>query len=207
VPEGAGVEPETIRIDRSMEVHRPVPGFPGWEFKVGSFFGALVLRPEGPTNAARSFANPAAVLEIFHDGAPAGTQWTFLHYPAMAREDLPFVLEMRDAQPALFTGLEINTNPGTPLVWFGFAVATVGLLLSFLVQHHCVFLLARPDVRGWTLWMAGRSDRDRIRFGHEFERFVDEVRASTQRGHAGRTTGPAPGAEAAGLGVLLTPFG
>jgi cytochrome c biogenesis protein ResB len=199
-------EAGTARIEASMEGLHPVPGFPGWEFRVARFFGALVLGPNGPTNAARSFANPAAVLEILHDGEAAGTQWAFLHYPAMARADLPFALEMGDAQPAMYTGLEVNTNPGTPFVWFGLALATAGLLLSFLVQHHCVFLLARPEARGWTLWMAGRSDRDRIRFGHEFERFVNEVRASTSRRRGGHAAAPSPESAASGPGVVLTPF-
>jgi cytochrome c biogenesis protein len=163
-----------------LDALHPVPGFPGWEFRVARFFGHLKIGAGGPVNAARDFANPAAEIWIFHDGQPAGSQWAFLRFPAHARGDLPFVIELRDAQPALVTGLEIRTSPGTWLVWLGFLLATLGLVLAFLVRHRCVFLLARPAERGWTLWIAGRTNREAIAFAHDFERLLDGVRADAR---------------------------
>jgi cytochrome c biogenesis protein len=182
-------------IQATMDATYPVPGFPGWEFRVARFFGHLVLSSEGPVNGGRDFANPAAQIEILHDGQPAGTQWAFLQFPAMARADLPFVIEMHDAAPEMFTGLEVNTNPGAPLVWLGFGISTLGLLLSFLMQHRCVFLLSRPSERGWTVWIAGRSDRERVRFAQDFERLMDRVRASARRFRVGRGNASGPDAD------------
>jgi len=193
---GAEKEPDAgAMVQATMDATSPVPGFPGWEFRVARFFGHLVLTDEGPANGGRDFANPAALIEVLHDGQPAGTQWAFLQFPAMARADLPFVIEMRDAAPEMFTGLEVNTNPGAPLVWLGFGISTLGLLLSFLIQHRCVFLLARPCERGWTVWIAGRSDRERVRFAHEFDRLMGRVRASARRFRVGRGGVGGPGAD------------
>jgi cytochrome c biogenesis protein len=175
-------------LDLTMDTRAAVPGFPGYEVKVARFFGHLSIGPDGASDGGNDFANPAAQLEVWRDGQQVANQWAFLRFPAMASSDLPFVLELRDAQPAMMTGLEINTNPGAPLVWLGFALSTAGLLLAFLVQHRCVFVLAKPEAHGWTLWVAGRSDRAREGFAREFERVVAAVRVEAQRQRTARTS-------------------
>lgn len=165
-----------------MDQPQAVPGHPGYTFRVTRFFGHLKLTSQGPVNAARDLKNPAALLVIEHDGKPVGEQWAFGNFPAHARGGaLPFTLEMRDLEPVLASGLEVNTNPGAPLIWFGFGLSTVGLVLSFLIQHRIVFLLARPEKRGWTLWIAGRSDRERLAFAREFATIVEAVRRDARK--------------------------
>jgi cytochrome c biogenesis protein len=177
----AVVTPDAALVHATMEGIYPVPGHPGFEFRVTRFFSHFVVGDQGPSNASRDFANPAAQLEILENGQPVGLQWSFLKFPGMGHAQLPFTLEMRDAQPAFATGLDVNTNPGTPLVWFGFALSTLGLGFAFLVQHRCVFLLARPEERGWTLWIAARSDRDPVAFAGEFQRLLQGVKSDARR--------------------------
>jgi cytochrome c biogenesis protein len=178
---GHAHDPAPALVQAGMEGSFSVPGFPGYEFRVARFFGHLMIGETGPVNAGRDFDNPAALLDILQDGRPVGQQWAFARFPGHSRGGLPFTLEMQEAQPALASGFEVNTNPGAPLVWFGFGLSTLGLILSFLVQHRCVFLLARPAERGWTLWLAGRSDRERFAFAREFERLLDTVREEARR--------------------------
>jgi cytochrome c biogenesis protein len=168
-------------VHAQMETSYPVPGHEEYEFHVHRFFAHLKITANGPVNASREFVNPAAEIEITRDGKVVATQWAFLRYPAHARDELPFVVELRGAQPAMATGLEVNTNPGAPLVWLGFGLSTLGLLLSFLVRHRCIYLVARPSDRGWTLWIAGRGGRERIAFSSEFDRFVGRVFAEARR--------------------------
>ena len=172
-------EETPLRVD--METVAPVPGHEGYELRVRRFFAHLQITPEGPVNASRELANPAAEIEIRRSGQVVGVQWAFLRFPAHARPGLPFVVELRAAEPALATGLEVNTNPGAPLVWLGFLVATLGLVLGFFVRHRVFYVVARPAERGWTLWIAGRSDRERVAFSNEFERFVLQVHAEARR--------------------------
>jgi cytochrome c biogenesis protein len=170
---------ETL-LQVAMEATYPVPGHPGWEFRVAKFFSDLVLGPNGPANRSDDFANPAAILELRHDGRLAGTQWAFARFGAHAKDGVPFVLEMRAAEPAIASGLEVTTQPGTPLVWVGLAMATLGLVFSFLIQHRTLFLVAKPEARGWTLWIAGRSDRERSIFERDFARLALELRSAAK---------------------------
>jgi len=172
---------QSVVVQSGMEGPFAVPGYTGYEFHVTDFFGHLMLGPKGPVNAKRDFDNPAARIEVLKGGKPVAHQWAFAKFPAHSRGELPFTLEMHDAQPALTSGFEINTNPGAPLVWFGFALSTLGLVLAFLVQHRCVFMLARPSERGWSLWIAGRSDHERYAFAGEFARLLRQVKAEAQQ--------------------------
>ncbi len=157
-----------------------MPGYDGYSFRVRRFFAHLQIGPEGAVNASREMVNPAAEIEIQQEGRPAGSQWAFLRFPAHARGDLPFVLALRHAQAAMATGLEVNTNPGAPLVWAGIALSTRGLLFGFLLRHRTVYLIARPAEHGWTLWLAGRCERERFAFAFEFERLVQSVHAEAR---------------------------
>src|SRR5262245_14755054 len=176
-----GARADGIPIEASMDKILPVPGQAGYELCVRRFFTHLMITDEGPVNASRELVNPAIEVEIRHDGQVVGLQWAFLRFPAHARPDLPFVVELRDARPALATGLEVNTNPGAPLVWLGFLLSTLGLVCSFLVRHRTFYLIARPAERGWTLWLAGRSDRERLAFSQVFDGFVRQVHAEARR--------------------------
>ncbi len=79
------------------------------------------------------------------------------------------------------TGLEVNTNPGAPLIWLGLVVSTIALVFCFLIQHHTIYVVARPDKSGWTLWLAGRSSRERIAFSNAFERFARDVHRQAKK--------------------------
>ena len=173
--------PVGLPLQATMDTRLPVPGQAGYELCVRRFFAHLQITDEGPVNASRELVNPAIEVEIRRDGQVVGSQWAFMRFPAHARPDLPFVIELHDARPALATGLEVNTNPGAPLVWLGFLVSTLGLVCGFLLRHRTLYLVAQPAERGWSLWIAGRSDRERVAFAHEFDRFVQQVHAEARR--------------------------
>ncbi len=111
--------------------------------------------------------NPAVRINFFLGDAPAGSSWYFLLHPEMpvgAGPDLP--VRFSDYDPFMQTGLDIATHPGSAWVWVGFAVMTLGTLLSFTLRHERVWLrVRRPDeARGeWELALvhAGATPQDR----------------------------------------------
>ncbi len=184
-------------IDADMQGTFDVPGNPGFTFRARRFFAHLKITEQGPVNASRDMVNPAVELVVLQDGEPFAVQWAFGRFPAHAREELPFVLELVDARPVMATGLEMNTNPGAPLIWFGLILSTVALVLCFLIQHHTIYLIAQPTPKGWTLWLAGRATRERIAFSSAFERFAREVHRTAKRLKEAERTSESP-ATAAG---------
>lgn len=168
-------------IDANMDAQYEVPGYPGYTFRAKRFFAHLTITADGPVNASRDLVNPAVELEVLRGGEPQAIQWAFARFPAHAREELPFVLELAHAKPVLATGLEVNTNPGAPLIWFGLVISTVALVFCFLIQHHTIYVVAQPAEKGWTLWLAGRSTRERIAFSNAFDRFARSVHREAKR--------------------------
>jgi cytochrome c biogenesis protein len=168
-------------IEAQMDAEYDIPGYPGYTFRARRFFAHLTITAEGPVNASRDLVNPAVELEVRRSGEPQAIQWAFARFPAHAREELPFVLELGGAEPVLATGLEVNTNPGAPLIWFGLVVSTLALVFCFLIQHHTIYVVAQPAKKGWTLWLAGRSTRERIAFSNAFDRFARNVHREAKR--------------------------
>jgi len=203
----AAADPAAIgaEIRTTTEGTYSVPGHPGYEFRVARFYSHLLITDQGPRNAGDDYGNPAARVEVLRDGQPVGEQWAFANYPAMTRSQLPFTLELCDVEPERASIFDVNTDPGAPLIWLGFALSTLGLVLAFLVQHRCFFLLARPSERGWTLWVAGRSDRDRIAFTAEFDRLMASVRDEVRRLRGGSRGTPPPAGENSSGEALVAP--
>jgi len=177
----AALAEPTATIQARMNTQHEIPGYPGYTFRARRFFAHLKISAEGPVNASRQPVNPAVELEISRDGEAQAIQWAFKRFPAHARDELPFVLELADAEPAMATGLEVNTNPGAPLIWFGLVVSTAALVFCFLVSHRTIYVIAQPAKQGWTLWLAGRGGRERIAFSHGFERFARGVHLEAKR--------------------------
>lgn len=171
----------TATVQADMDHIHEIPGHPGYTFRVRRFFAHLKITEQGPVNASREMVNPAAEIEVLHDGEPRAVQWAFGRFPAHAQDELPFVLELTHAEPAVATGLEVNTNPGAALIWLGFIVSTVALVFCFLVQHQTIYVVAQPAKQGWTLWLAGRGGRERIAFSNSFERFARSMHREAKR--------------------------
>lgn len=178
---GVALGEPTATLQASMDHVYEVPGHSGYTFRVRRFFAHLKLTAQGPVNASRDMVNPAAEIEVLHEGETQAMQWAFGRFPAHARDELPFVLELVHAEPAMATGLEVNTNPGASLIWFGLIVSTVALVFCFLIQHQTIYVVAQPAKQGWTLWLAGRGGRERIAFSSSFERFARSVHREAKR--------------------------
>jgi cytochrome c biogenesis protein len=70
------------------------------------------------------------------------------------------------------TGLQIKADPGIPLVYAGFGLLMVGVLMSY-VSHSQVWALRH----GETLYVGGRTNRAQVAFERELLALLDELSA------------------------------
>jgi cytochrome c biogenesis protein len=68
------------------------------------------------------------------------------------------------------TGLQIKADPGIPLVYAGFGLLMVGVIMSY-VSHSQVWALAE----GATLYVGGRTNRAQVIFERELLALLEEV--------------------------------
>lgn len=77
---------------------------------------------------------------------------------------------IREIVPKYYSGLQVNKDPGVPLVWTGCAFMMVGFYLTFFLSHRRIWVRLSPRGQDTLLEIAGSSHRNRIAFEQEFER-------------------------------------
>ncbi|MGF1536045.1 MAG: cytochrome c biogenesis protein [Elainellaceae cyanobacterium] len=73
------------------------------------------------------------------------------------------------------TGLQIKADPGIPVVYAGFGLLMVGVIMSY-VSHSQVWALRQGD----ELYVGGRTNRAQVTFEREIIEIFDQLAASEQ---------------------------
>jgi cytochrome c biogenesis protein len=95
------------------------------------------------------------VLLYGNDGKPLGTLRV-----GMTQEVNGVRLKLQDLVGS--TGLQIKADPGIPLVYLGFALLMVGVVMSY-VSHSQIWMLQEND----RLYIGGRTNRAQVIFERE----------------------------------------
>jgi cytochrome c biogenesis protein len=66
------------------------------------------------------------------------------------------------------TGLQIKSDPGVPIVYFGFACLMVGVVMSY-ISYSQIWALQQGD----RLYLGGKTNRSLVAFEQEFNSIVD----------------------------------
>ncbi len=74
-----------------------------------------------------------------------------------------------------FTGLQIASDPGIPIVYTGCALMLIGLLLSFYVFPRRIWAMITPDPRGCRVLVAGAAPRFPARLTEEIQELVEDL--------------------------------
>ena len=102
-----------------------------WTVEIKDYNPDFKKGAKGVYSSSRKMLNPALLIEITGAfGHESG--WLFLKYPSFnSRFELPVEFSVDYIEPIYYTGLQISSNPGTPLIIVGIALAAVGLLFLF----------------------------------------------------------------------------
>lgn len=123
------------------------------------------MSPSGPYSASGTLANPALEVEIAWEGG-SETGWVFLYYPRFNTSfESGLRLELIDIEPLYYTGLQVASNPGSPVLIAGILVSTLGAILLLIFDYRSVAgLIGREGIL-----VAGRAYRWKVSFEKEFE--------------------------------------
>lgn len=118
--------------------------------KVLEFLGDFTYDIENRTAALKSVrhANPAVLVQVTRAGRVIGERWLFPALRGHPDDDIPYRLALLDYAPDFENGLtrfEISRQPGTHLLYAGFAALSLGLCLIF-----------------WTRVPSARGPRDEV---------------------------------------------
>ncbi len=124
--------------------------------------------------------NPALQLEIYNNGKLVATPWLFIKYPgifpAIPNSDTDIVF--LGFKGIMYSGLSINKDPGTNIVWAGTIVMGIGFILAFFVYHRRVWITVRNSGKSSEVKLGGMINKNNFVFEKELKDIVEAISAS-----------------------------
>lgn len=160
-----------------------VPGT-DMSLRIAQFIPDFVMTDQGPASRTRrywdaDYSNPGALLEVIKDDGARVLNWIFLradlrdiHKPA----EIDYILSLQGIEPRYYTGLQVAHDPGVPIVYTGFVMFAISLLLRFNFSHNRYWLLIAPADAGVKVILAGHPARNRGAFEKGFNKLAEELR-------------------------------
>lgn len=123
--------------------------------------------------------NPAVKLEVYEGDKLVSTPWIFLKYPgifpAIPNSDEDLVLTgFRGTQ---YSGISVNKDPGTNVVWAGTLVMGFGFILAFFVYHRRVWVHIRETGKSTEVKIGGMINKNNFVFEKEINDIVESISA------------------------------
>lgn len=132
-----GDEPLHVEVEAPYGEEVGVPGT-SLTLKVVEFLSHFTYDIDRGTAELASIRheNPAVLVQVAEDGVAVDGRWVFAGFPGHGGR-LPCTLFLLDYAPDYrhaLTRFEISRQPGTPLVYAGFILMSLGLCLTFWVR-------------------------------------------------------------------------
>ncbi|MBW1997643.1 MAG: cytochrome c biogenesis protein ResB [Deltaproteobacteria bacterium] len=165
------VPPVTIRIGNHVEL-------PGGEGKI------QVLEI---TENFKGVMGPAALLSLRTSKGEERRFWVFQYIdmlkerfpPSMFKASIldpsgfkPYTFELVDVESRYYTGLQVNRDPGVPLVWIGCFLMVAGFFVTFFSSHRGVWIRIRREGKSLRISVAGRANRNPVGLERELDHLV-----------------------------------
>lgn len=173
---------DTLWLKPDQKVRVPATGY---TVTATQFLPDFRITDAGPTTVSTKLNNPAVRIEYFKDDSASFYQWSFLGKEFhQSRTDLPVSLQFVDirnprSERLIKTILQVRKSPGADVIWVGFILMTLGLILAFYIGFYRVWALVVPKDEGKADFHLAVSNR---RGGgdpeRKFQRLLDELRRS-----------------------------
>lgn len=156
-----------------------VPEISG-DIEVMNFVSDFVIGEGGQvTSRSSQHQNPAIQVRVYPTGEEEPwSQWLFLNFPDFhMRREAPYRIQFLGYRPTSVTGLQIVQAPGTHVIWAGFVVTTLGIVLAFFVTHRRIWGVIEPQEDSTSrVILGGQAHKNPAALGREVQRMVQHIR-------------------------------
>jgi cytochrome c biogenesis protein len=88
----------------------------------------------------------------------------------------PYSIALDKIETTYYTGLQVNRDPGVPLVYTGFCLLILGLFMTFFMHHKRVWVQVSESKGRVTVRVAGRSNKNQAGMEKELDDLAAGVR-------------------------------
>lgn len=119
------------------------------------------------------FRNPAVKISIFeNDTEIVKSGWVFTPQLAGFHNFFPeFSMQLVGFDQVYETGLNVRKNPGSPMIWAGLVLMTLGVCLIFYITHKRIWFVIEEG----ELVFGGVANRNKSEFDNELKNMLAEV--------------------------------
>ncbi len=124
--------------------------------------------------------NPAANIVVYDSsGEQIATTWLLLNHPDLLGP-IPGTtdhLYLTGYRPTHYSGLSINKDPGTNIVWLGSTIMGIGFIFAFFIYHKRIWLSVEVQEDGInTVKVGGIINKNQLSFDKEFDGLVAQLK-------------------------------
>lgn len=128
--------------------------------------------------------NPAIMLKIYNNKKVVNEPWIFLNYPGLfkaipdSKDDIVFT----GYRGILFSGISVNNDPGTNVVWAGTIVMGFGFIFAFFIFHKRVWVNIKSTENGTRVRIGAMINKNNIAIEKDLEDLVSAIKGANQKG-------------------------
>ncbi len=123
--------------------------------------------------------NPAVNIEIYKGDEMISNPWLFLNYPGIfpaipdSEDDLVFA----GFTGIMYSGISLNKDPGTNVVWLGALVMGLGFFLAFFITHKRLWIYIKSSGNSSEVKIGGFINKNLFALEKELKDIVRRIEA------------------------------
>ncbi|MEE9613629.1 MAG: cytochrome c biogenesis protein ResB [Thermodesulfobacteriota bacterium] len=128
--------------------------------------------------------NPAVRVEVYEDGTLVAVPWLFFNYPGLFSTigETDYNLVLNAFNGVHYSGISLNKDPGTNIVWVGTGIMSFGFILAFFVFHRRIWVTINRSDRSTLVRVGGTINKNNLAFEKEFGELMEALKATSAPG-------------------------
>jgi cytochrome c biogenesis protein len=123
--------------------------------------------------------NPAINIEVYEGENLVSAPWLFMNYPGIfpAIPGGDYDMVFAGFRGINYSGISINKDPGTNVVWLGTAVMGIGFILAFFVYYRRIWVHLKKTDRSTEVKIGGLINKNNFVFEKEMNEIIEGITA------------------------------
>ena len=88
----------------------------------------------------------------------------------------PYTFFLEGMETSYYTGLQVNRDPGVPIVWAGCFLIIAGFFITFFTSHMRMWIRVSEEKQETKISVAGTTNRNPVVLERELVRLIKDLK-------------------------------